>query len=134
MRFADFCELPQVKRAELHRVHVLVLRFYTTAAFRSLNDPLRDRQRQVPHPLAVTIAFLAEGLRRLRAVDAAEEDATERLDLWRGMHQTGISGATDFFAKGGTELAPMSTTANLQVAVTYAASAHALVFKVPKTS
>ena len=37
-------------------------------------------------------------------------------------------------AQGGTELAPMSTTTDAAVAVAYAASARALVFKVRSTS
>ena len=133
MRLADFAAGRQAETAGLALAHVLAIRLYSTAAYKSLNNPLRDRNRHTPHPFAATVTFLAEGLRRLRAVGAAEADATEPLDLWRGMAQTGIGGG-NFFSKGGSELAPMSTTADPQVAFGYAASAHALVFKVHSKS
>ena len=48
--------------------------------------------------------------------------------LWRGMRNLQVS--KDFLSKGGTELAPMSTTADLKIAVRYSrgATAGVLIF------
>ena len=75
-------------RARLQPPHVLALRLYTTAAFRSLNDPLRDAQRTEPHGFPATINCIAEGIRRLRAVSATREDAHTEVELWRGLADT----------------------------------------------
>jgi hypothetical protein len=51
--------------------HVVALRLYTTHAFHSLNDPLRDRgrhERGVPHKFPATVFFIQEGVKKLRAV------------------------------------------------------------------
>ena len=61
------------RRAKLSEAHVLALRMYTTAAYKSLNEPLRDRSRTAPHPFAVTVAFINEGIKRLRAVGKAAD-------------------------------------------------------------
>ena len=48
-------------------------RLYTTWAFLLLNIPLRDLERfrrGEAHPLPITLAFLAEGIGKLRAVGA----------------------------------------------------------------
>ena len=34
--------------------HVLALRLYTTNAYRSLNDPLRNKEREEAHPFPVS--------------------------------------------------------------------------------
>ena len=34
--------------------HVLALRLYTTNAYRSLNDPLRNKEREGAHPFPVS--------------------------------------------------------------------------------
>ena len=49
-------------------------------------------------------------------------------ELWRGMRNLQVS--KDFLARGGTELAPMSTTADLRIAVRYSrgATAGVLIF------
>ena len=92
---------------------------------------MRDLERTEPHPFPVTIAFLREAISKLRAVGAMEdtqEGKTEtRLDLWRGMRDTETT--EDFMQRGGTELAPMSTTTKLEVAVQYSTAAHSLIFK-----
>ena len=48
----------------------------TTAAYRALNDPLRDLERTDPHPFPVTIAFLREAIGKLRAVGAQERTSS----------------------------------------------------------
>ena len=133
MRLADFVEHPSAKLAGLKPEHIAAIRLYSTAAFKSINNPLRDRRRTAPHPLPATVYFLAEAMKRLRTVTAGSADAHRTLDLWRGMAQTRF-GSSNFFQTGGTELAPMSTTSDAAVAVAYAASARALVFKVRSTS
>ena len=51
-----------------------------------------------------------------------------QLDLFRGMRNMELDAT--FHAQGGTEVAPMSTTTNLMVALTYASSEHPLIFKI----
>lgn len=71
--------------AGLTTAHVVALRLYTTAAFRSINNPLRDLLKdedgqpvvpptlRQPHPLPCTVAFLYEALKRTRAAAALKE-------------------------------------------------------------
>lgn len=115
--FSHFVDRPEAREADLSPAHVLALRLYSTAAYRSINNPLRDEARAGPHPLAVTVAFINEGLKRLRAVSARADDAYRSIDLWRGMRDLHVTG--EFMARGGTEQAPMSTTRCLDVAVRY---------------
>ncbi len=48
--------------------------------------------------------------------------------LWRGMRS--VRAQAEFLARGGTELAFMSTTRDLGLALGYALSAHSLVFRI----
>jgi len=128
---ADFLAHPDARTARLEEAHVAALRIYTTAAYKVLNNPLRDLDRTEPHPFPVTIAFLREAIGKLRAV-GAQEDTQEgksetRLDLWRGMRDTEVTDS--FMQHGGTELAPMSTTTKLDVAVQYSTAQTSLLFK-----
>ena len=51
------------------------LRLYTTAAFRSINAPLRDRNpERPPHRLPVTVNYIRDAIGKLRAVEAKEGD------------------------------------------------------------
>lgn len=140
MRLADFLETRAARIAMLELPHVAAIRIYTTMAYRVLNEPLRDRARAMadaafvdaapveaaPHPLPVTISFLTAALGKLRAVGATE-DAKAQIDLWRGMRDVTVPDA--FIRDGGTELAPMSTTTSLQMALQYALSSCPLLFK-----
>ena len=85
-----------------------------------LNGPLREVGRTAPHPLPVTVSFLAEAIGKLRAVGAKTPQANRQLDMWRGMKDLDTS--DEFDQRGGTELAPMSTTTQLKVALTSAPS------------
>ena len=116
---------------------MVALRLYT-AAFRSINDPLRDRDRyenKLPHKLPVTVALLRDALGKLRAVEANQGSkdggadkggfasprvSPRELHLYRGMKD--VRAPLEFLAQGGTELAPMSTTSSLAVAMKYSAS------------
>ena len=59
--------------------------------------------------------------------DKSRESATRRLELYRGMKD--VTAPADFMAQGGTELAPMSTTSDLGVAMKYSASAKAVLLR-----
>lgn len=107
---------------------MLALRLYTTAAFRSLNGPLRDTSdEREPHPFPVTINLIKEGIGKLRAVGASLEGAQAQLDLWRGLRDMVVD--PRFLSQGGTELAPMSTTTDLAIAIRYARGSSSLLFK-----
>ena len=123
MSLDDFVAAPNSREAELEEAHVLALRLYTTKAYLLINNPLRDlgrHERGEAHPLPVTVAFLAEAIRRLRAVGAKMANARSPVVLYRGLANRTAPPA--FFKEGGTEHAPMSTTNDLSVAVRYSAS------------
>ena len=124
MRLADFAATREASLAKLELAHVAACRIYTTAAFKVINGPLRHAKAHEPHPLPVTVSFLGEAIRRLRAVSAIDATkANAKLDLWRGMRDLCVS--ESFLAAGGTEIAPMSTTSSLEVALAYAGAAAA---------
>ena len=128
---ADFVAHPDARTARLDEAHVAALRIYTTAAYRVLNDPLRDLERVGPHPFPVTIAFLREAIGKLRAVGAQEDQQRmsnrssksgmevskkpeTRLDLWRGMRDTEVTDT--FMQHGGTECVIRDRIQNLHTA------------------
>ena len=109
LRLADFVSHEHSRMAGLEEAHVLALRVYTTAAYRSLNESLRAVDRVGQHPFPVTIFFISEGIKMLRAV-AAEVDhdgAMEVSDLFRGLRNTQVT--PDFLQRGGSERSIMST-------------------------
>ena len=125
---SDFASHPFSVQSGLTEAHVLALRLYTSAAYKSINEPLRDRNRSAPHPFPVTVNLIAEGLKRLRSMGAEAEDAHTVRYLWRGMRNLRV---TDTFSTdGGTEIAPMSATTDLRIAMRYALSSHSLLFKI----
>jgi hypothetical protein len=151
MMLADFVAHDHSQTAELSDAHVLALRLYTSAAFDSLNKPLRDLASGAcidPHPFPVTMAFLTEAIKKLRAVTAKEESrssqrTSERLSmalqpreiLWRGMKNiVPITGDEPFFTHGGTEVAPMSTTVSLAVALRYGHSTSSVLLRMCPTN
>ena len=87
MMLRQFVELSMFRKAQLEEPHVVSLRLYTTSAYRALNDPMRNLKLDSdgepvqpprlaePHKLPVTMGFMYEGLKRLRAAAAVEEDA-----------------------------------------------------------
>ena len=67
---SDFCEHPIAKFCGLTDAEVFVLRYYTTAGFKGINWPLRDkgrRERAEPHLLAVLVFTLTTAIKKLRA-------------------------------------------------------------------
>ena len=74
------------------------------------------------------MAFIKEALGFLRVVAAKQSRANVSVTLYRGMK--GLQIQPEFLRDGGTELAPMSTTASLKVAVQYSASEKALLLRI----
>jgi hypothetical protein len=120
MRFADFMKLSEVSVAKLSESNVLALRLYTTSSYRRINGPLRDRVK--PHPFAMTVYYLADGLRKLRAVDVKHTPwkVGEVELLYSGMKDLRVSDHQRI--DGGCELAPRSTSKSRDIAQRYASS------------
>jgi len=59
---------------------------------------------------------------------ARDGDSTQSMVLWRGLRQVRASNV--FLKNGGTEMAFMSTTSDIRVAVRYSMSPHSLLFKI----
>jgi hypothetical protein len=79
MVLRDFCEHPNSLDSMLEEGHVVALRLYSTAAFASINTPLRELasgEREEPHCLPITVAFLDEGVKKLRAVMARRTEVS----------------------------------------------------------
>ena len=125
----DFQTHPCAQKASLLEAHVVSLRLYTTSAFKFINNPLRDSGRHAenqPCPLPVTTYWADQAIKMLRAVNA-EQRYGEPVTLWRGMQNR--KAAADFVLRGGTELAFLSTTSDLEVAVSYSLSKSSLLLK-----
>ena len=116
--FEDFVNHPHSRQAGLTAAHVLALRLYTTAAFMSLNSKLRNIESKEPYPFPVTITCIAEALKKLRSVGASSDRSNKgETELWRGLRDLSVS--SSFMEEGGTEIAPMSTTTSLEIAIKY---------------
>jgi hypothetical protein len=110
---------------------VVSLRFYTSHSFEAVNTALRDSKRVTAHPLPAIVSLIQSGLKKLRAVGCDDKRSKETVILWRG--SSNMVMPDEFEADGGTELAPMSTTTDLSVALNYAlkgACDPALVFRI----
>jgi hypothetical protein len=133
----NFHNDPISKLACLLIWHVLVLRLYTSTTYRLFNAPLRslltttNGQAKSQHPLRFTVHMLAEGIKKLRAVEATRDpdgfNTTKY--LWRGMADMEVDVHDTFLSQGGTELAVMSTTSDKEIALSYARSQKPLVFQ-----
>jgi len=110
-RLADFVAHPTAVAASLDAAHVVALRYYTSPAFASLNDPLRSGR--TPHPFPATVAFVAEGIRRLRRPEAQQPGQR----LWRGL----LNVRAEMSRAGGTDPAMLSWTPDLKTAASFAA-------------
>lgn len=125
---ADFTDHENSQIAELKSYHVMAIRTYTSDTFPLFNNPMRQRVK--PHPLKLTMYFLDEALKKLSTVEARLRPAeyNKVKYLWRGMRNMKLD-ADQFFAEGGTELAPMSTTGDLGIALHYSKSPVPLIFR-----
>eukprot|EP01051_Picozoa_sp_SAG22_P001522 SAG22_NODE_61_length_23387_cov_34.380582_10_plen_1134_part_00 len=132
MRLTDFALAPEAQDAQLSREEVASLRFYTSNSFGAINTALRDHRRDCAHPLPAITTNIQEGIKKLRTIGANDPAARQELILWRGFKDMQVT--EEFNEAGGTELAPMSTTTDLGVAVGYAAesdqSGSALLFRI----
>ena len=135
---SDFAKHPNTHEARLTEAELAALRLYTTAVFRYINKPLRDDKRfeqKEACPLPVTTFFAKEGCKKLRALSLKEKGdkgVGKPVVLWRGMRS--MKATEEFMSEGGTELAFMSTTRNLDVALHYSLSAESLIFKIMVTT
>ena len=130
--------------AELSEAHVISQRLYTTHAFKYLNGPLRDLKRYhdgEPHPLPVTVAYISDGIKKLRAqsvkklrvqqqASTATAVPTSLPALWRGMKDRRVGDEFMEGLGGGTELGVMSTTTKLAVAARYGMGHDVLLVKI----
>jgi hypothetical protein len=117
-RLEDFLELPQAKTAMLKKEDVAALRFYTSHSFNAINIPMRDPDRHGPHPLPGVMMNIQAALKKLRVLGSEDASSKQTIVLWRGMSYMQLP--QNFSAEGGTELAPMSTTTDVSVAIGYA--------------
>ena len=83
------------------------------------------------HPLPLIVTLLGEACKQLGAAEAMEPDARMPKDLYRGMRSVALP--PHFLRDGGVEIAPMSTTADLKVAMEYSMSATSVLLRI-KTS
>jgi hypothetical protein len=130
VRPGHFIAHRNARDADLSEGGVYSLRIYTTFAYKYINDPLRDDKRYLlgePVPLPSITTLADEAIRKLRSVWTRREMLGQNTALWRGMRNVCVS--EDFMHEGGTELAFMSTTSNLRIAVRYSLSRHSLLFK-----
>ena len=90
----------------------------------------KRREEAQPHKLAMLVFILAGAIKKLRAWAANAPNAQSPMEHFRGMSNKKIFDT--FMVEGGTELAPMSTTAALLVALQYcqgpAGNVHALLW------
>ena len=117
MRLQDFVDRAQERGFNLTPEMVMALRLYSTKAYSSINDKFRDGERideGRKYPFSVTMYFLDAALNELKGKDHSEGS----MDLWRGYHDVAII-PEKFLESGGTELAPMSTSTELDVALNY---------------
>ena len=126
MRFYDFVALPEAQRANLDPPLVLALRLYTTAAFMSINTPLRKLSPQgnqcaQPHPFPNLVRF---SLRRSSSfAQTTCPSATPHGKRSICTVDSKTPSRVKILWSGGSELATMSTTPSIEVALRYAASA-----------
>ena len=74
------------------------------------------------------MAWIRDALTKLRQIEAKSARATQVVYLYRGM--AGVRIQPEFLTEGGTELAPMSTTSSLKIAMEYSAGEKALLLRI----
>ena len=131
VRPSYFTSHPIAQEAGLSDAEVFALRIYTTLAYKDMNDPLRDDDRYAqrkPVPLPVLSHLATEAIKKLRGLRATSLQQNQEVTVWRGVRDRTVS--RDFMQRGGTELAFMSTTTDLRVAVRSSLSQHSVLLKV----
>ena len=122
MTIDDFVHHPNSVACGLTRSEVIAGRLYTTKAFLRINKPLRDLERKARNetvPLPVVTHHLNSCVKKLRTLHALSALKSKRMILYRGLSSVAVE--DDFMVQGGTELAPMSTTEDLGIALKYSA-------------
>lgn len=129
-RLADFVEEMKQQRPQASRLttaEVAAIRLYTTAAYKLINDRLREGDDAAPqHPLPMTVLCLDSGVKKMRI--AKDDGSTEEMIVWRGIRDTKVP--PNFLRGGGTELAPMSTTLSLETAIHYSKSDYPMLMRI----
>ena len=74
-----------------------------------------------------TCLLIEEAVLKLRAVGAKGAGKNAEISLWRGLKNVQMQ--DEFMQDGGTELAPMSTTTDVKVAIQYSMSDNCILFK-----
>ena len=138
----DYSRFENLADSDEEEAEVLALRLYTTKAYLSINAPLRDVESSAPHGMPVIVAFISSAVRKLRAVHVRHASSrgadgapgggggmgsSERVHLFRGLRDSSVPAS--FLSLGGTELAPMSTTSELDVAMRYSASRNSVILR-----
>ena len=118
MRAEDFLEHENAKTCGHTLEEVISGRFYTTFGFNPINISLRDLKRKdkkgkifKPVLYPVITYHLNEFIKKCRTLAANSDRKNLALDLYRGMSNVCLQDG--FMQEGGSELAPMSTTADL---------------------
>jgi len=128
MDLSDFVKHEKSQIANLTRCETASLRLYTSSSYPCFNRFLREQTQ--PHPFAMSVYHLAEGIKKMRGVAARlnPEEWTKPVELWRGMADMKLD-TEEFMKAGGSERALMSTSRSKGVAQQYAASRCPLLFK-----
>ena len=118
MRALDFWKHPNSAACEHTLEEAKSGRFYTTFGFKPINIPLRDPKRKdkkgkifKPVLYPVITYHLNEFIKKCRTLAANSDGKNLALDLYRGMSNVCLQDG--FMQEEGSELAPMSTTADL---------------------
>jgi hypothetical protein len=92
----------------------------TSNAYASINGPFRRKSAGSKHPFPITLYWLTQALKVLRAsCDVSGSTVQEAQQVvWRGTH--GIMVTESFLRDGGTEPAPLSATRSRDVALEFA--------------
>jgi hypothetical protein len=127
MKVDDFHKHPNSVVCGHSLEEVIAGRFYTTIGFKPVNKPLRNSKRKDPNgriikavSLPVITYHLNEFVKKCRTLAANSETKNAPLDLYRGMSNVCLQDG--FMQEGGSELAPMSTTEDLGIALKYSAT------------
>ena len=120
--------MDQITKFGLEIQHVLVLRLYSTAAYKTLNKHLRSRISSSPeqgrtlqkqegrankYPFPMTASLIKDAILKLRTSHMRTGSAVQAKDFYRGL--TDVSLPEEFLQSGGCELAPCSSSVDLMV-------------------
>jgi hypothetical protein len=129
MKVDDFLKHQNSVDCQHTREEVIAGRFYTTIGYKPVNTPLRDPKRKNKDgkivkavSLPVITYHLHQFVKKSRTIAANAAKSTGMfvpLDLYRGMSNVCIQDG--FMQEGGVEMAPMSTTKDLAIALKYSA-------------